>query len=134
MTKEEILLETIQYYSKPNTRAVILGLHDIQSECSYELSDGRRCAVGRCMTDAAIDKLRTNNDLRQPIDRLAVDNADLDTMLQEKYHGHSIDFWTRLQGIHDNRLSWNEKGLSIEGKNKVNKIINDYLLDIPLLN
>ena len=89
--------------------------------CMYQTSDGRCCAVGRCMEDplSVERKLISGEDSSAT----AVDELfGLDSLLKPEYRGHSVEFWERLQGVHDNELFWDENGLTERGGNGVQKL------------
>lgn len=50
----------------------------------------------------------------------------LDTLLQPRYRGHSISFWTALQSLHDNACYWNKHGLTDNGQEYYEHLLNQY--------
>lgn len=117
MTEEEIVLETIEYYTK-YPRSV-----GRDGGCMYLNNDGAMCAFGRCMD---VDSLKVAHDceVNNPdgvtIDRLLylLDIENLDVLLKPEYRGHSTGFWENLQTLHDSPRLWasNGEGLKEEGK------------------
>jgi hypothetical protein len=103
-TENEIIKETVEFYwADPKRRAVTdLG-------CEYLTLDGRMCAVGRCLTPQHAKRAQG---LMCGVDQLPdLLKATLDEMLQPEYRGHSVDFWTHLQALHDGPQVWNTEGL-----------------------
>ena len=49
-----------------------------------------------------------------------------DNILIPKVRGHSTDFWYSLQRLHDRGYYWNKKGLSNQGKKKVEALLKKY--------
>jgi hypothetical protein len=127
MTKEEILKETIEFYSVPGRRAVVMH-NDIQNGCYYLSPEGNNCAVGRCMTKKAIDDLIEAERLQETIAMLSKDefNLGIDHLLEERYHGHELRFWRLLQGLHDTQDCWDENGLTLTGRKQVNHMVNEF--------
>jgi len=123
MTKEEILNETIAYYSEDiNRRSKYNGV------CAYNGTHGletTHCAIGRCMQAHYREqgsKLENNYecDIETLIEKLGLNNIDL--ILEEKYHGHSLQFWTNLQRLHDLDKNWTDNCLSEIGIEVVKEI------------
>lgn len=115
MTKLEILEETVAFYSEDvDRRAYTEG-----EGCVYNTEDGKHCAVGRCLLPK-LKELGTGfvGNFSTAVSELADrrDITNLDSLLQEKYRGHNIEFWTDLQILHDSNSYWNEFGLSKEGQ------------------
>ena len=105
---QELLVDT--YAKNPKLRAV----NDMEN-CRYTTEDGRHCAVGMCMTKES----ETNfgdfmGSFPSLIDLHDIDNHD--SLLQEKYRGHGLDFWQDMQIFHDTHLNFTETGLSEIGE------------------
>ena len=105
---EEIIKETVAFYSQdPTARRSMDG-----DECLFQHNDGRRCSVGRCMTQNGIKKVLSENangdgcELEEP----------LDYYLKKRYHGKPLEFWDNLQNLHDMPANWDAKGLTGVGK------------------
>lgn len=107
-TKTEIIIETIQFYKDDPTARRSLAP---DGECYYAHSaDGldaniTHCAIGRCMTEGS---LKSFGDFRGDVGDL-VNKAKLhhiDPLLYSEYQGHGIDFWDRLQALHDHTRYW----------------------------
>lgn len=124
MTKEEILDETIAFYSEDTKRRALKP----DGKCAYNTEDGRHCAVGRCLKPSLLEqgtKLDGNGDgvyrLVQKQNNIPIGEliTGMDNLLDDRYHGHSIAFWRELQEIHDRRQNWSESGLTEVGLKSV---------------
>lgn len=109
MTKNEILIETVRFYSEDTARRATIAL----GGCTYRVPPKdtmpeRRCAVGRCMTPDALDKYGSHSSF---VDSLVdkYESGDVDNILRPEYHGHDILFWRELQALHDNAKNWRDK-------------------------
>lgn len=102
-TETEIVLETLRYYgaNPAETRAV-----NSVGGCEYITPDGRMCAVGRVLS---LEGLRKAHGCGDTVEALANRrfNGDLDSGLKPEYRGHSLEFWTDLQFLHDDGGRWN---------------------------
>jgi hypothetical protein len=120
MTREEIVKETIQYYRTHRQAGD-------GNTCYYLMEDGSMCAVGRCMIEPSVGMRGTVSRLW---DKNGLKIAFEDSLLQPQYHGHSADFWSELQALHDNCecCYWipNEDGgqdLTSEGKTFCSEVL-----------
>ena len=114
MTKTEIIIETKEFYdANPHLRGVSRLIPSADENCVYQspTEPERKCAVGRCMTKEALVSL---GQAEGPAESLKCKSPDgkLDTLLIQKYRGHSADFWEDLQHFHDSKINWNKNGLS----------------------
>ena len=101
-TKREILDETCAAYTR-YTRCVNYNT----STCAY-FRDGLMCAVGRCMVDPySVQRDHPG----EPVWLI----RDLDSKLKPEYRGHEVEFWKRLQVLHDTGVYWDESGLTAAG-------------------
>jgi hypothetical protein len=117
-TKLEILQETVAYYAAdPVGRRAKLG-----AKCMYRTPEGRRCAVGRCMTKASVVAYAAYIGTVKNLVSTVLNGAYIgyDTVvrqpLKRNYQGHNLNFWDDLQALHDNNTYWTESGLSAEGQ------------------
>jgi len=123
----KLLQETVDYYSKDTERRGINEEYDedgngTASRCVYlSPTTGNMCAVGRCMTEAHLQKAST---LNQTVNGLVnvLDVEDADGFLQPKYKGYKIAFWSALQRLHDGSKNWDSKGITNEGLDLVRRI------------
>lgn len=89
----KVLDETVEYY-KTHPRAT-----DGQGDCKYYIK-GNMCAVGRCFKNPS--KFR-NEDI--DVDNISK-KYDFNAELKEQYQGLLIEFWLRLQDLHDTENYW----------------------------
>ncbi len=139
-TKLEIIEEVASSYTSL-TRAVDPKQY---GTCRYLTEDGKKCAVGRALTDEAQEHLATCHSPNPYADELAFnmlslddqhevvqngielfDNS-LDPFLKEEYKGHDPKFWANLQNLHDNSHFWDENGLNDAGNKAKQMLINKY--------
>lgn len=136
MTKLEIIKEVLEdrYCKNPSLRAIECDNKGNAKNCLYELrkDDGTvlNCAVGTCLTKKGIAFAMKNNlggvwDFGLEIDSDDFVNV-LEENLKERYKGHSIDFWSDLQGFHDNDEYFTETGISILGQGQLNRLKEIY--------
>jgi hypothetical protein len=116
MKATDIIRETVAYY-RTNLRGV--DVTDAGTQCRYNWADGSHCAVGRCLEkkyqDMGEDMPGNEQDVESLLDHLEVNN--IDDVLQEKYRGHSKEFWEQLQDFHDYSANWtNENRLTCIGE------------------
>ncbi len=114
LTKKQIILETLDYYTK-NKRGIQGG------NCRYITADGDMCAIGRCMVSPKEEYRGTPQFLR-----LGHESLELETLLREKYRGHGNTFWSHLQRFHDFSQHWNENSLTEAGKKSLNTLLEQY--------
>ena len=108
-TKKEIILETIEAYANPNNRATYKG--ESEGPCQYRTPEGRMCAVGRCMTNEALQCYGLSS---RGIKTICW-KVDINDLLKPEYQGHDIDFWYNLQLLHDAGTYWSEDGITEKG-------------------
>ena len=137
LTKEEIINETVKFYSADTKRRSVN--EEVGNPgCYYVLEDGRNCAVGRCLTTKIKNKLKTshihfnNSDFQGLIVGMVKcewDNTDenLDKLLKPSYRGHNLKFWEALQSLHDVNKNWNETGLTVDGGHELENIKSKYI-------
>ncbi len=126
LSKLEILNETVDFYSAdPKRRS-----YSVVDGCTYNSEDGTHCAVGRCLLPEYHELgtyLKGNN---ATISTLVEYNGnDFDALLQEQYRGHEMEFWKRLQILHDSPENWDKSGITFDGELAVNKIIVTFELN-----
>jgi hypothetical protein len=122
-TKLEIIEELFDnYYVKNPSKRAVFG-----RVCLYYDNDtGNKCAVGMCMLNDdtakyhqefyATDVESLNSSLN------GEEEMPLDDILKEEYRGHDIDFWARVQKMHDRHYYWTEHGLTEDGLAELNKL------------
>lgn len=126
LTKLEILNETVDFYSADPKRRSYCEDYG----CTYNGKNDTHCAVGRCLLP---EYQKQGTELKGNTATIAVleksNGIDFDALLQEKYRGHEMGFWKRLQILHDESSNWNKSGISFEGELAVNKIIEVFELN-----
>jgi len=113
MTQQEIVRETVEFYSN-NARSI-----RPSGMCSYENESGSRCAVGRCIEEDCMGLVRDTEENKGEFEVLSFEDkvgVSLEECLQEKYRGHNLSLWKSLQMLHDNNTFWEKKSLTKEGK------------------
>ncbi len=122
-TELDIINETVEFYSTDTNRRAITK----KGNCEYLTSDGRKCAVGRCF-----DENKMNKDIYEiikeviPIKMATKSSITLDNLLKDEYKGHSTEFWSKLQLLHDVSQNWIENGLSKYGHEYLNNLKEEY--------
>lgn len=137
MTKTEIIKETAEFYNaNPNKRAV-KQINHIGNKCYYlQPGTGNMCAVGRCMKPGIPDDFQggvrgyfAQKIAKEDWSELSPDeedNASIDSVLQERYCGHSIQFWSDVQSFHDWTNNWDKCGLTEIGKIQLEGLLARY--------
>lgn len=116
-TKEEylaLLEDTVKYYSEDTSRRAMGKI-----DCEYLTEDGRKCAVGRFLVeDFGYKSFNTCTSVTD----LYATYGSTDEFLIPEYRGYDIDFWVKLQQLHDTEPFWNDEGLTDEGNASVERI------------
>ena len=125
-TKLEIIKETAEFYNLSNRSFVPEKNNPNDGNCVYLTSDGKMCAVGRCMINPSqyLNKIEINV---ETLDQST--KGGLDTLLKEEYRGNGIGFWTDLQRLHDSSLYWTETGLSKSGQQYYDRLVERWVTD-----
>lgn len=93
------------------------------SRCEYFNENGNKCAVGHFLIEENFNKTFNT----EAINQLLIDEEDYEMYMHESVrHLQNIDFWDDLQFFHDTDKFWDENGLTEEGFERYNKLINDY--------
>jgi hypothetical protein len=124
LTKEEIINETVEFYSADISRRSIEGNVSIGNGCKYNHENGNHCAVGRLLLPK-YQKQGTNlkgnaNGISAFMDYQKI--KKLDKALQKQYQGHKVLFWRDLQNLHDESKHWEVGGLTEIGKEFVEEL------------
>lgn len=134
MTKEEIINETIEYYSEDvNRRSIHIDKHHSVPICKYLGPDNKRCAFSRCVREDKIDVIKHHEGdcATEILDEYG------ENILKKKYRSHKFNFWNSLQNIHDSSRFWNKNGFTESGKKYLEGVCRLYGLDkskIKILN
>lgn len=122
LSKLDILLETVDFYSADTSRRSYKNGY-----CTYNGDNGTHCAFGRCMLPKYQEQgsnLKYNG--TNVLEFLRENKKKLDSVLQEKYRGHDVNFWSLIQRLHDSKENWDDSGITFEGELAVNRIIECY--------
>lgn len=115
MTPLEIIKEVTQpYIDNPNKRAIS------DDGCFYYLEeDGivKNCLIGACLKPGCAIKFRDGEQYGS-----VITNPEVLDHLQEKYKGYPFEFWHKLQCWHDSIANWDDNGLTLAGKQKLQEI------------
>jgi len=90
------------------------------NSCRYKNDLGNMCAVGRCLTEQALNDFHNREVARTfaitDLPAIITEKySNFDSMFQEKYQGIHVQVWSFLQSLHDEDDHWDENGLSDEG-------------------
>jgi hypothetical protein len=125
MTKIEIISETVEFYSADTSRRSFV-MKGSTTQCVYNAGDDRHCAVGRCMTEELKSQGVDLENNSEPLEGVMENYSEVDELLEQKYHGHSLKFWRDLQSFHDQNDNWDKKGVSIYGKMSLIRLKGEY--------
>ena len=114
-TKREIIIETSKAYTLKNRSFDFPG-----HNCAYKTGD-KHCAVGRCLL--AKSKLFSKQNNTDPV---TLFKRGFDKQLKASYRGHTIIFWRELQILHDSSNFWSPTGISKEGKEYVENLLETW--------
>jgi hypothetical protein len=122
LTASDIVNQVISTFSKPNSRSIEDGTGKFKS------SDGKRCAVGLFMTDEAARKYGKTEFASIGIARmLKADRKKFDEILKPEAQGQSVQFWDRLENLHDEDSFYNEEGgFNKAGEKYATQLVKDF--------
>ncbi len=109
----KVLNETISHYN--------IGNRGYSGVCQYITGDGRKCAIGRLITDDLASNLEKNYGGKRVNDVFKFLPKDIQELGE--------DFLEYLQTLHDSRHYWNETGLTDSGKSFVSLIKDKFSLN-----
>ena len=121
-TREELLQNTVNHFNSNNRSEFCMNEHS--SICKYR-SGNKGCAIGRELTDELAYEL---DDLNCGF----VSEPEVFNLLPERLQMMKSDYLKSIQELHDNKIHWDENGLSRRGKDVANNIINLYKLNTQL--
>jgi len=109
---EELLVDTVRHYNSSN-RA-----EDVR--CQYLMTDGRRCAAGRMMTDEGVVKASSFNNVSLYLLRDDLGRGAFLALFHEKWRplladDEGMGFTRLVQNLHDVGNHWGPFGLSASG-------------------
>lgn len=100
-TALQILEETVQYYSEDtNRRSINKG----STMCMYKGENGNVCAYARCWKEGVY---KEEYELRGVKTLSRLEGSQPDDLVKEEYQGHPVEFWYRIQNLHDSEYNWN---------------------------
>ena len=121
MTEIEIIEETANTYSSSNRSMKSNG------KCYYTHPDnGNHCAVGRCMLEDTLTSLSKIDNEESVAYLLESLGCKLDDILKPEYRGHSLEFWTALQDLHDGMQNFDDNGITPNGLSLVDRLKHRY--------
>lgn len=110
LTEQEIVTETISFYSNKENRA----FNEYNMPC-YLTEDGKKCAIGRCFNKLGIAKFKNIHTNISSLILNQIGYLRKDNYFKPEYWNHSIVFWNNLQCLHDGNY-WDDNGLNKAGK------------------
>ena len=122
-TKVQIIKDTASFYNTSNRGVEAFTNEDgfEETRCRYITDSGNMCAVGRCL----LPDSETFNEVNGVMAVFEFE-TDMDSQLQPEYRGHSLFFWNSLQAFHDCNFNWNEDGLTSQGIEELNGLLEKY--------
>lgn len=133
MTREEFLLDEIEYYSSNVKKRCINSIGCFYSSTNVGNSDiSEGCAIGRHLEPELrkkIDEQFSLSDILPAGESSSVRNDVIFNQLPEWMKELGQDFLVKCQRLHDLSTYWDESGLSPEGKSQLFKIIELFKLD-----
>lgn len=117
----EVLNETVEYYSEDTSRRAVVRVGSSRT-CEYLTSDGRMCAVGRCIIDP--ENVPSVGDGNNTFYFGVKDRITF----KPEYQGLPDDFWAELQELHDSESCWDESGITSYGKEVMYDLCDRFLL------
>lgn len=118
MTKEEFLLDTIEYYAEDTTRRAVQS-----GFCRLKTIDGRKCALGRFIPDEVYN-------INEYIEQASVLDLKDTKALSDEIIDLDTYFLKKVQGLHDKSEYWEkERGLTWDGRSQLEQIIKGFYLD-----
>jgi hypothetical protein len=122
-TQKEIVLETVEHYSDPNNRSLFYPSGEPKDATSvYVSTNGNKCAVGRCLKDVVANAIIPSRRIKGVARGMC--KSTIDALFEPEYSGHLLDFWDKLQLLHDNHNHWSKNGITKEGIDFVNDNFN----------
>lgn len=126
MTKEEFLLDMIEYYATdPSRRSV-----SPESRCTYYPAHNNTegCAIGRHLPESG----------QKLYDGLGVYSSIVEEIISGGVNDHRpkwmkdlpVPFLCDCQELHDGSEHWTSTGLSVKGKDCLRNLITSYLIDL----
>lgn len=110
----ELLLNTVAFYASNTSRRAINRSWSVH--CMYRTLDGRKCAIGRFITDEEYNP------------EWDADQTSIAGIQIEIKNHYDIEFLLDLQSLHDSNRYWNynERGMTFDGHEKVKSLDETY--------
>ena len=114
MTRLDILEDIVDFYGKDVKRRCL----DLADECKYNF-DGKRCAVGRYMSEEVARKAD-------------FDNGNYNALIENELLPADFPFredrafWAEIQDLHDSERHWGNFGLNSNGVILVTRLKSRY--------
>lgn len=124
MTKLQIIEETAAFYGEDTTRRATYKNEYGNTQCSYLMEDGRKCAFGRVLENPEILKDQTCS--VWGIYKKVCGSFDIKFLPQYNKYSQDMDFWDSIQSFHDNDIYWDKKGLTKLGKSELKHLKERY--------
>jgi hypothetical protein len=116
MNKQEFLQDLIDYYSEDTSRRAA----NSNGQCKYRDGKGRKCAIGRWISESKYSPEMESQFLIQII-----------YSLPDEIRSLGYGFLSECQDLHDNAVHWDDhKGISKRGKKMVQKLENKYEIKV----
>ena len=125
ITALELIEETAKYYSENTRRRAVQTTAGGFARCRYETDDGRRCGVGRLLTEEGLREAL--NASATDVDLLLEDGVLHVGSFKEKYR-HLVDaeLMSDVQILHDGPAFWEREGLTGLGRAKLGQLRETY--------
>ena len=122
MTTQELLDDTIKYYSEDPVRRGIMRNANDEVDCVYTTDDGKHCAVGRWLKPEYQDTGWWGNE-ENGIGELVDEDVWEEVIRGEVIH-IPMWLWYDLQSLHDIKGNWDYKNLCLteQGTERLMKI------------
>jgi hypothetical protein len=125
LTYLDVLNETIEFYSVDpiNRRSVSRdGIY------CYYFNNNKSCAVGRCIHN--VEEFINEKGKYNSESAYCILSTFTTSIFKKEYqHLTNIYFWEKIQNLHDSNTYWNKNGLTPDGLDYKQNIIN-YLKEI----
>ena len=138
MTEKELLIDTIEYYSKDTSRRCVSAKACFYSprECNDHLKDGKEytgdgCAIGRLFKPEdryRIDQTITNTYYADTTVEILFEIDEILEFTPDWLQEMDISFLVDLQCLHDAHSHWDSEGLTDEGHNFAERMYKNYSL------
>lgn len=126
LTMVEIIEETVKFYDDDVDRRSLFDPGNTAYGCVYSNEHGQHCAIGRCLTEEALED-DPDQHADSNVNGVWGDSESLDRDLQPEYRGHPIQFWSRLQHLHDCPSFWDSQGITEIGTRESLSMMSQFM-------